>query len=89
VPEPRGRRSGGSRSGRPGEPRPERQPRDVQPGAGRRAKLVPLGHDQPFDPIPKSNLGDDGEAHRKLWDDTIERKHAGMLDAPVVNGSAE
>lgn len=72
---------------------------DPEPGANRAtpanrrnhsAKLVPVGHDQPFDDIPASSLGpEDGTRISKLWDDTVDDKHAGMLEAPVVNGTGD
>jgi hypothetical protein len=65
--------------------------RATQPGRrDTRAKLVPLGHDQPFDPIPPSELGeDDGERLADLWDTTVAPRFREMLRAPVVNGTGE
>lgn len=53
------------------------------------AKLVPLGHDQPFDPLPEhvTFTAAERRALSMVWDDTMDSKHAGILDAELANGS--
>jgi hypothetical protein len=68
-----------------------------EPGANRarssrngRAKLVPKGAGDPFDPIPASTLGpDDGDGLAEAWDGAVAPKYRGMLEAVVVNGGEE
>lgn len=65
-----------------------------EPGANRarssrslRAKLVPLGHDQPFDPVPDVTITDDDLSGAiEQWDRVMPKRVNGLLDAVVVGG---
>lgn len=54
-------------------------------------KLVPIGHDQPFDPLLEhvTFTAAEKRAMSTVWDDTMGSKYAGILEAELVNGSGE
>ena len=59
-----------------------------------RAKLVPLGADQPFDPIPVPTPYTEEERNglTGLWDGSHTGKNGrykGMLDAEIVDGKGD
>jgi hypothetical protein len=56
----------------------------------RRAKLVPLGADQPFDPVPDVEITDDDvDRAVDVWDQAMPTRVNGLLAAAVVNGEAD
>jgi hypothetical protein len=91
VPEPRG-------GAQPAAPAPQSQ-QNPDPSASRaqpakrrdrRPKLIPLGHDQPFDPLePVVITDDDLDRAVEIWDQKMPKRVNGLLDATVVNGEAE
>lgn len=53
----------------------------------RTAKLVPLGANDGFDPLPEVVIGDDDLSRAaEVWDATMPKKYRGLLDAEVVRG---
>lgn len=91
VPEPRAPAAGAGTT-QPATTNPDPGSARSQPAQqrDRRAKLVPLGHDQPFDSLPDVTITDDDmDRAVDVWNERMPPRVNGLLAATVVNGEAE